>query len=130
MWALDKSEAVQTVIKDKYKQQRHNDDENQPLSVTAWGVDGHKRHYFLIQGMEDTSFRVYREGDRFKKKDEHWYSMAGDIEEVRTLAQRLEEKDGTQAARRLAQKMVSAIPIFEASEEVSEVNAMRELDMY
>lgn len=120
MWALSSSEAVQTVIKEKYKQQRHNDDENQPLSVQPWGVDGDKRRYFLVQGLDDTSFRVYREGSRYTR-NAHWYSQAGTIDEVRALAKKLDEVDGTQAARRLGIKMTNAIPTFEATEEVSKL---------
>ena len=121
MWALEKSEAIQTMLKDKYKQQRHNDDENQPLSVQSWGVDGDKRRYFLVQGQDDTSFRVYREGSRYTK-NAHWYSVAGEIEEAKTLAKKLEEVDGSQAARRLAGRITNAIPMFEATEEVSLAN--------
>lgn len=118
MWALSDSEAIQAIIKEKYKQQRHSDDENQPLSVQPWGFDGDKRRYFLIQGLDDTSFRVYREGDRYKKTA-HWWSVAGTIDEVKELAKKLEEVDGSQAARRFAGKITNAIPTFEATEEVS-----------
>ncbi|KAF2484465.1 hypothetical protein BDY17DRAFT_264501 [Neohortaea acidophila] len=116
MWALANSEAINAIIKEGYKQQRHNDDENQPLSVQPWGIDGDKRRYFLVQGLDDTSFRVYREGDRYKKTA-HWWSVAGSIDEVKELAKKLEEVDTSQAARRLANKITNAIPTFEATEE-------------
>lgn len=118
MWALSDSEAIGAIIKEKYKQSRHNDDENQPLSVQPWGFDGDKRRYFLVQGLDDTSFRVYREGGRYSKSP-HWYSVAGTIDEVKELAKKLEELDTTQAARRLAGRITNAIPTFEATEEVS-----------
>ena len=118
MWSLTSSEAIQAILKERYKQQRHNDDENQPLSVQPWGVDGDKRRYFLIQGLDDTGFRVYREGSRYTR-NAHWYSMAGEIDQVKALATKLEEVDRTQAARRLAAKITAAIPTFEATEEVS-----------
>jgi hypothetical protein len=108
---------VTTIIKERYKQNRHADDENQPLSVQPWGNDGDKRRYFLIQGLDDTGFRVYREGSRYTKNS-HWWSVAGNIQEVKDLADKLEKQDGTQAARRLAMKMSNAIPMFEATEEV------------
>ncbi|TKA78597.1 hypothetical protein B0A55_03887 [Friedmanniomyces simplex] len=114
-WSLTTSEAVSAMIKEKYKQVRHNDDENQPLSVQPWGVDGDKRRYFLVQGLEDTHFRVYREGSRYTK-NAHWYNVAGNVPELQTLVKKLEEVDGTQAARRLAIKMTAAVPTFEASE--------------
>lgn len=118
MWSLSSSEAVQGMLKEKYKQQRHNDDENQPLSVQPWGFDGDKRRYFLIQGQDDTGFRVYREGSRHTK-NATWYNQAGDIDEVKQLAEKLEKVDGTQAARRLANRITNAVPMFEATEEVS-----------
>lgn len=118
IWSLGSSEVVAGIIKDKYKQQRHNDDENQPLSVQPWGQDGDKRRYFLVQGLDDHSFRIYREGSRHTR-NAHWYSMAGTIDEVKTMAVKLENKeyDGSQAARRLAGKMYAAVPVFEATEE-------------
>lgn len=116
MWALGSSESVSAVIKEKYKQQRHSDDENQPLSVQPWGQDGDKRRYFLVQGLDDTSFRIYREGSRYTK-NAHWYNVAGSIEEAKALAEKLKEVDGTQAARRLSIKITNAVPTFEATEE-------------
>ncbi|CAK3836616.1 Hypothetical predicted protein [Lecanosticta acicola] len=116
MWSLSSSEAVSGIIKDRYKQQRHSDDENQPLSVQPWGFDGDKRRYFLVQGLEDSNFRVYREGSRHTK-NAHWRSMAGTIEEVKALAEKLEKEDGTQRARTLSNRMIMAIPTFEATEE-------------
>ncbi|EME43139.1 hypothetical protein DOTSEDRAFT_72496 [Dothistroma septosporum NZE10] len=118
IWSLSSSEVVSGIIKDKYKQQRHNDDENQPLSVQPWGQDGDKRRYFLVQGLDDHSFRVYREGSRHTR-NANWYSMAGTIDEVKALATKLENKeyDGSQAARRLAGRMHNAVPMFEATEE-------------
>lgn len=119
MWALTSSEAIQSMIKDKYKQTRHNDDENQALAVIHWGTDGDKRRYYLVRGQDDTGFRVYREGNRMHKGI-HWYSVAEDIEGIRQQATKLKEVDGSQAARKLAIKMESAIPMFEACEEVRE----------
>jgi hypothetical protein len=116
VWSLSSSESVAAIIKDKYKQQRHPEDENQPLSVQPWGLDGDKRRYFLIQGLDDTSFRIYREGNRYTK-NAHWYSVAGSIDEAKALSVKLEKVDGTQAARRLSMKITNAIPMFEATEE-------------
>ena len=115
---MTSSEAITGIIKEKYKQTRHGDDENQPLSVQPWGIDGDKRRYFLVQGLDDTRFRVYREGSRYTK-NAHWWSVAGTIDEAKALAKKLEEGDGTQAARRFATRITNAIPTFEASEEVS-----------
>jgi hypothetical protein len=45
--------------------------------------------------------------------------VAGTIDELRALAEKLEVKDGGPKATKLAQKMHTAIPRFEAGEEVS-----------
>ncbi|KXT01438.1 hypothetical protein AC578_9544 [Pseudocercospora eumusae] len=116
IWALGSSELVSGMIRDKYKQQRHHDDENQPLSVQPWGNDGDKRRYFLIQGLDDTGFRVYRESSRHTR-NAHWYNQAGTIEEVKALAEKLDKVDGSQAARRLSIRITNAIPMFEATQE-------------
>lgn len=105
------------MIKDSYKQVRHNDDENQPLSVQHWGLDGDKRRYFLIEGQDDTPFRVYRQAHWYGKNAQ-WYNMAGSIEEIRVLAEKLDKEDGSQRARTFGQRMLNAIPRFEATEEV------------
>ena len=119
MWSLHTSEAVNAIIKDSYKQSRQEDDLNQPLSVQSWGRDGDKRRYWLIEGRDDTPFRLYRESNPALKHNT-WRSVAGSIDELRAVAQRLDE-DGTQAARRLSQRITGAIPRFEATEEVHTV---------
>ncbi|KAL8772649.1 MAG: hypothetical protein Q9209_002310 [Squamulea sp. 1 TL-2023] len=117
IWSLGSSEAVQNIIKEKYKQQRHDDDKNQPLSVQSWGRDGDKRRYWLIEGLDDTHFRLYRESNP-ALKNITWRSVAGSIDELRQVASRLDD-DGSQAARKLRDSIEAAIPRFEAGEEVS-----------
>ena len=104
------------MIKDSYKQSRQEDDLNQPLSVQPWGTDGDKRRFWLIEGQEDTSFRLYREGSR-TVKNPTWWSVAGSIDEITDVSTKL-EIDTSQASRRLATRIKSAIPRFEATEEV------------
>jgi len=50
-------------------------------------------------------------------KHNTWRSVAGTIDELKEVADRLGE-DGTQASRRLRDRIMLAIPRFEASEEV------------
>jgi len=104
------------VIKESYKQQRHDDDLNQPLSVQPWGRDGDKRRYWLVEGQDDTHFRLYRESNPVLKHNT-WRSVAGSIDELKGAAEKLGE-DGSQAARRLKERILISIPRFEASEEV------------
>jgi len=90
---------------------------NQPLSVQPWGSDGDKRRYYLIEGLDDTHFRVYRESNHTGIK-RTWWSVAGSIEELTALAEKLEKEDRGQKARLLSGKMMAAVPRFEATEEV------------
>ncbi|KAF9875497.1 hypothetical protein CkaCkLH20_06878 [Colletotrichum karsti] len=116
LWSLSASETVKTIINKSYKGNRHEDDLNQPLSVQPWGSDSDKRRYFLVEGLDDTAFRVYRESNPagFNRT---WWSVAGSIDEIKALAEKLETKDGGPKARRLANQMMQAIPRFEATEE-------------
>jgi hypothetical protein len=119
---LHGSEAVNAIIKESYKQSRHDGDENQPLSIQPWGRDGDKRRYWLIEGRDDTAFRVYRESNPILKHNT-WWSVAGTIDELRVLSDKLKDEDGTQAARRLSERITNAIPRFEATEEVLSIQA-------
>jgi hypothetical protein len=117
VWSLHTSEAITAIIKESYKQNRQEDDKNQPLGVQSWGRDGDKRRYWLIEGRDDTDFRLYRESNP-ALKNITWRSVAGSIDELKAIAQKLDD-DGSQAARRLSVSIMSAIPRFEATEEVS-----------
>ena len=103
-------------MKESYKQQRHEDDLNQPLSVQPWGRDGDKRRYWLIEGQDDTHFRLYRESNPALKTNT-WFSVAGNIDELKAVAERLGE-DGSQLSKRLKERITTAIPRFEASDDV------------
>ena len=105
------------MVKDSYKQVRHEDDLNQPLSVQPWGQDGLKRRYWLVEGRDDTEFRLYRESNA-KLKHKEWWTVAGSIDELKFVSTRLDE-DGSQAARRLSERITLAIPRFEATQDVS-----------
>lgn len=117
VWSLASSDTVKSLINQSYKQNRHEDDLNQPRSVQPWGSDGDKRRYFLIEGQDDTAFRVYRESNPAGNK-RTWWSVAGSIEELTALADKLEKEDGGPKAKKLSNKMLQAIPRFEAGEEV------------
>jgi hypothetical protein len=114
-WTLSSSDAVRTIISQSYKN-RHDDDLNIPLSVQPWGSDGDKRRYFLIEGNDDTSFRVYRESNPAGIQ-RTWWSVAGSIDELRALAEKLETQDGGPKAKAFAKRIVLSIPRFEATEE-------------
>lgn len=116
LWSLHSSDAVQAILKESYKQQRHEDDLNQPLSVQPWGRDGDKRRYWLIEGQDDTHFRLYRESNPALKHNT-WRSVAGTIDELKVVAEKLGD-EGSQAARRLCEGIRVSMPRFELSEDV------------
>ncbi|KAL4890480.1 hypothetical protein BDV59DRAFT_184620 [Aspergillus ambiguus] len=115
LWSLSSSEAVQAKIKESYKQARHEDDLNQPLSVQPWGRDGLKRRYWLIEGLDDTHFRLYRESNP-ALKHVTWWSVAGTIPELQAIAEKLEGERSTNS-KKLSEKIRLSIPRFEGSEE-------------
>ncbi|KAH7378451.1 hypothetical protein DE146DRAFT_682603 [Phaeosphaeria sp. MPI-PUGE-AT-0046c] len=118
LWSLNQNEQIKVMITNAYKSRTTKDklDTNIPLSVQPWGLDGEKRRYWLVEGQSDTHFRIYRETDPHKTKKVKWFSVAGDIEELRAVATKLEEEDGRTNAKALGERMINAIPRFEASE--------------
>lgn len=114
-WTLSSSDAVRTLINQQYKN-RHDDDLNIPLSVQPWGGDGDKRRYFLIEGNDDTSFRVYRESNPAGIQ-RTWWSVAGSIDDLRALVEKLETQDRGPKAKLFAKRIANSIPRFEATEE-------------
>ncbi|KAJ4348939.1 hypothetical protein N0V95_005024 [Ascochyta clinopodiicola] len=117
LWSLNQSEEVKAMIAQAYKSRTTKDklDTNIPLSVQPWGRDGEKRRYWLVEGQNDTHFRVYREGNPHTAKAT-WWSVAGSIDELRALAKVLDEDDGHREAKTLGERMINAVPRFEASE--------------
>ncbi|KAI2466995.1 hypothetical protein F4781DRAFT_331453 [Annulohypoxylon bovei var. microspora] len=116
VWCLSSSDVIKGIINKSYKGGRHEDDLNQPLSVQPWGSDSDKRRYYLIEGLDDTHFRVYRESNP-QGFNRTWWSVAGSIDELKVLAERLQKSDGGPKAKKLAHKMLAAVPRFEATEE-------------
>ena len=84
--------------------------------MQPWGRDGDKRRYWLIEGQDDTHFRLYRESNPVLRHNT-WRSVAGSIDEVKEVADRLGEENSL-LSRRLRDRIMAAIPRFEASEEV------------
>jgi hypothetical protein len=107
---------VQAKIKESYKQSRQEDDLNQPLSVQPWGRDELKRRYWLIEGQDDTHFRLYRESNPALKTNT-WWSVAGTIPEIKEIAENL-EKERSQNSKKLSERIKLAIPRFEGGEDV------------
>lgn len=117
LWAMSSSDTVKGLVNQAYRQTRHEDDTNQPRAVQPWGSDADKRRYFLIEGQDDTHFRVYRESNP-AGSSRTWWSVAGSIDELKALAEKLETKDGGPKAMKLSHKILQVIPRFEMGEEV------------
>lgn len=119
---------MQAKIKDSYKQVRHDDDLNQPLSIQPWGRDELKRRYWLIEGQDDTHFRLYRESNPALKTNT-WWSVAGTIDEIREVGEKLEQEK-SQHSKKLSERIMHAIPRFEGGEEVCQHATMNLLVTY
>lgn len=117
MWSLGHSDAVKAFINTGYNGKRTNDDLNQPLSVQPWGFDSDKRRYFLVEGDDNCSFRVYRESNPAALYNRQWISVAGSIDEVKALAEKLATADGGPNARKLSSSILKNIANFEEKEE-------------
>lgn len=117
LWSLGHSDAVKAIINANYNGKRMADDLNQPLSVQPWGVDSDKRRYYLVEGDDNCSFRVYRESNPAALYNRQWISVAGSIDEVKVLADRLATVDGGPNARKLSNNITKNIVNFEEKEE-------------
>lgn len=105
------------MINASYTGKRTNEDLNQPLSVQPWGFDSDKRRYFLVEGDDNCSFRVYRESNPAALYNRQWISVAGSIDEVKVLADKLAAADGGRNARKLSGNILKNIANFEEKEE-------------
>lgn len=119
---------MQAKIKDSYKQVRHDDDLNQPLSIQPWGRDELKRRYWLVEGQDDTRFRLYRESNPALKTNT-WWSVAGTIDEIRDVGEKLAQEK-SQHSKKLSERISHAIPRFEGGEEVRQPATMNLLVTY
>ncbi|EPE08985.1 hypothetical protein F503_04572 [Ophiostoma piceae UAMH 11346] len=117
LWTMSSSKALRDIIDSSYKGKRKDDDSNIPVSIQAWGNDSDKRRYYLVEGRDDTAFRVYRESNPAALNNRTWWSVAGSIDEIKVLIEKLETKDGGPRARKLAKRLNEEIPRFEATEE-------------
>lgn len=70
-----------------------------------------------MEGDDNTSFRIYREGNPAALYNRQWISVAGSIDEAKSLAEKL-GKDNGQNARKLSRSILNNIANFEEKEEV------------
>lgn len=108
---------MKETIKQAYKQQRRDDERNQPKAIQSWFSDSWRRKYYLIEGQEDTHFRIYRENDGKTPKTNVWFSVAGTIDEAKSLADKFETEMPGNQGKICADKVRMAVPRWEAGEE-------------
>ncbi len=125
LWAMSSSKAVRDIIDHAYKGKRKDDDSNISVSVQPWGNDSDKRRYYLVEGRDDMAFRVYRESNPAGFINRTWWSVAGSIDDIKALIEKLETNDGGPKARKLAKRLADEIPRFEATEEVRFVHVIQ-----
>ncbi|KAK6534770.1 hypothetical protein TWF281_006071 [Arthrobotrys megalospora] len=116
LWVLRHSKAVGDILKEVYKPGRKTDDSNVALAVHCWGMDREKNKYYLIEGKDDTYFRVYQEHISPGYRNATWIAVAGTIEELKDLVERLAQ-EGSKNAKELQGKILAAIPRFEEGEQ-------------
>ena len=117
LWALQSSEAIQALLKTGYKPTLHGRERVSVFDVQPWGQDTWKRRFFLIEGRDDTHFRLYRQSN-LEMKSDTWWSVAGTIDELKAVANSLGEEKA-RSPKDLSRKLLENIPRFEGSEEVS-----------
>ncbi|KAF3935733.1 hypothetical protein ABW19_dt0209202 [Dactylella cylindrospora] len=116
LWTLRHSRAIGDVIKESYKPGRKSDDSNVPVAVQPWGMDREKNKYYLIEGKDDTYFRVYQYHISPNCKNWTWITVAGNIDELRELAERLGQ-EGSKNSKEFQERILTAIPRFEEGEQ-------------
>lgn len=116
------------MLKDGYKPTLHGRERNSALDVQTWGQDTWKRRFFLIEGQDDTHFRLYRQS-KLELKTDTWWSLAGTIDELKAVAGSLAEEK-PRSAKDLSKKLFESVPRFEGSEEVCFPHHEQEIDAY
>ena len=85
--------------------------------MQPWGRDSLKRRYWLIEGLDDTHFRLYRESNPALKTNT-WWSVAGNIPELQAVGEQLGGEKNMHS-KKLSERIRNSIPRFEGAEEVS-----------
>ncbi|OLL25967.1 hypothetical protein NEOLI_002728 [Neolecta irregularis DAH-3] len=106
-WALLHSDTVRQMCEENFSCKRSKQLLN-PLAVHALGKNSQKKKLWFIEGSGSNSrFRVYRETDSMKKTVS-WKTCAGNVDELRKLADDLSEET-TNEARNLGTKVRETI---------------------
>ncbi|KAK9467434.1 hypothetical protein V1512DRAFT_205996 [Lipomyces arxii] len=105
-WALASSDQIRKLLAKGYSAGRLEDDRNCPLAVMPLGMDGERRRYYIIEGLNDAKFRLFRETNP-RKQLVNWTPIASSAAEVEQCAEKLanEDTDKSRNAKTLAAKL-------------------------
>ncbi|KAK7207890.1 hypothetical protein BZA70DRAFT_29059 [Myxozyma melibiosi] len=114
-WSLTASEAVRQVLVQGYSQQRTDDDSASPLAVLPIGLDSERKRYYLIEGENDTRFRLFCETNP-RQRLVNWTPVASTFAEFKEFVDKLSETDTSRNAKALVESLTEELPRLEASE--------------
>ncbi|KAK9238886.1 hypothetical protein V1525DRAFT_340462 [Lipomyces kononenkoae] len=115
-WSLISSDGVRKVLSNGYSGNRLEDDRNCELAVSPIGMDSERRRYYLVEGLNDTRFRLFRETNP-RKRFVNWTSVASTHDELRRYIEELKESDTSRHGKALTEKLAAELPRLEAGEQ-------------
>ncbi|KAK9373240.1 uncharacterized protein V1513DRAFT_459947 [Lipomyces chichibuensis] len=115
-WSLISSEAVRKILSNGYSGNRLEDDRNCELAVSAIGMDSERRRYYLVEGLNDTRFRLFRETNP-RKRLVNWTPVASTHDELQRYIDELKGSDTSRHAKALTEKLAAELPRLEAGEQ-------------
>ncbi|KAK9367125.1 hypothetical protein V1509DRAFT_567547 [Lipomyces kononenkoae] len=115
-WSLISSDAVRKILSKGYSGNRLEDDRNCELAVSPIGMDSERKRYYLVEGLNDTRFRLFRETNP-RKRFVNWTSVASTHDELRRYTEQLKELDTSRHAKALTEKLAVQLPRLEAGEQ-------------
>ncbi|KAK9448751.1 uncharacterized protein V1518DRAFT_374249 [Limtongia smithiae] len=114
-WALTASDGVRAVLAEGYSGSRTEDDRTCPLAVSPIGMDGERRRYYLIEGQNETRFRLFQETNP-RKRLVNWTSIASTAVELAAFMTKIQATDTSRNARILCERLSKAMPRLEAAD--------------
>ncbi|KAK9429671.1 hypothetical protein V1505DRAFT_400910 [Lipomyces doorenjongii] len=115
-WSLISSEAVRKILLKGYSGNRLEDDRNCELAVPAIGMDSERRRYYLVEGLNDTRFRLFRETNP-RKRLVNWTPVASTHDELQIYIDELRRSDTSRHAKALTEKLAAELPRLDAGEQ-------------
>ncbi|KAK9325056.1 hypothetical protein V1517DRAFT_254718 [Lipomyces orientalis] len=115
-WSLISSDAVRKILSKGYSGNRSEDDRNCDLAVPPIGMDSERRRYYLVEGLNDTRFRLFRETNP-RKRYVNWTPVASTHDELHEFIEDLKRSDTSRHAKALIENLKAQLPRLEAGEQ-------------